>query len=147
MESSAYINPTLALFRRTRERSGSVGLAIQAYLHRSARDIEAPAAAGSGDPAGGRGRTWSQPQLPFPKKADVDANFVKLSERLLGDEAQRAGAHLHIGTHNSAIVGRLGAFISGHHVPEAAYQVPPCSMASSGRCSSGWSMAASGCAC
>ncbi len=47
---------------------------------------------------------------------------MKLSERLLGDEAQRAGAHLHIGTHDPAIVGRLGAFITEHHVPEAAYE-------------------------
>ena len=40
MESSPYVDPTLALFRRVRERSDRVGLALQAYLRRTTDDLE-----------------------------------------------------------------------------------------------------------
>ena len=41
MESSPYVDPTIDLFTRTRARSHRVGLALQAYLYRTARDVEA----------------------------------------------------------------------------------------------------------
>src|SRR6266508_263067 len=37
MESSPYVDPTLDLFRRTRARSALVGVALQAYLYRTAQ--------------------------------------------------------------------------------------------------------------
>ena len=40
MESSPYVDPTIELFRRTRERSTRVGIALQAYLYRTAADVE-----------------------------------------------------------------------------------------------------------
>jgi proline dehydrogenase len=40
MESSPYVDGTIALYKRLRERTPKVGIAIQAYLHRTAADIE-----------------------------------------------------------------------------------------------------------
>src|SRR5205807_8062804 len=40
MESSPYVDPTLDLFRRVRAASARVGVALQAYLYRTAQDIE-----------------------------------------------------------------------------------------------------------
>src|SRR2546425_13346444 len=40
MGSSPYVDPTLDLFRRTRARSPLVGVALQAYLYRTAQDVE-----------------------------------------------------------------------------------------------------------
>ena len=40
MESSPYVDPTLDLFRKIKERSPLVGVALQAYLYRTAADIE-----------------------------------------------------------------------------------------------------------
>src|ERR1051325_2862052 len=40
MESSPYVDPTLDLFRRTRQRSPRIGVALQAYLYRTAQDVE-----------------------------------------------------------------------------------------------------------
>src|SRR4051794_12233801 len=39
MESSPYVDPTLDLFRRTRARSPLIGIALQAYLYRTEKDI------------------------------------------------------------------------------------------------------------
>ena len=40
MESSPYVDPTLDLFRRTRARTARIGIAMQAYLYRTEKDVE-----------------------------------------------------------------------------------------------------------
>src|SRR5262245_50823882 len=40
MEGSPYVDPTLDLYRRTRAKTSRVGIALQAYLHRTAKDVE-----------------------------------------------------------------------------------------------------------
>src|SRR4029079_14857641 len=99
MESSPYIDPTLDLFRRTRARSPLIGVALQAYLHRTAADFESLRPLGAAirmvkgaylEPAG----------VAYPNKADVDQNFYTLSCRLMSEEARQAGGMLHIATHD-----------------------------------------------
>ena len=41
MEYSRYVDPTLELFRRARAKSARIGIALQAYLYRTAKDVEA----------------------------------------------------------------------------------------------------------
>jgi len=121
MESSPYVDPTLDLFRRTRARSPLVGIAIQAYLHRTAQDIESLIPLGSAIRLV-KGAYLEPPDVAFPNKADVDANYFKLCCRLMSGEAQRAGTLLHIATHDPALVDRLNAFITEHAVPNSAYE-------------------------
>jgi proline dehydrogenase len=121
MESSPYVDPTLDLFRRTRARSPRVGLAIQAYLYRTEKDVESLLPLGSAIRLV-KGAYLESPEVAFPKKADVDENYYKLCCRLLSDEAQHAGTLLHIATHDPALVDRLGAFITAHQVPNSAYE-------------------------
>jgi proline dehydrogenase len=121
MESSPYVDPTLNLFRRTRARSPRIGIAIQAYLHRTAQDVESLLPLGAAIRMV-KGAYLEPPDVAFPRKADVDENYYKLCCRLLDDEAQRAGTLLHIATHDPALVDRLAAFINGHHVPNTAYE-------------------------
>ena len=40
MESSPYVDPTLELYRRARAKTPRIGIALQAYLYRTAKDIE-----------------------------------------------------------------------------------------------------------
>src|SRR4029453_14921790 len=40
MENSPYVDPTIKLFKKSKERYKGVGIAIQAYLYRTAKDIE-----------------------------------------------------------------------------------------------------------
>ncbi|HEX3704282.1 MAG TPA: proline dehydrogenase family protein [Vicinamibacterales bacterium] len=121
MESSPYVDPTLDLFRRTRARSPRVGLAIQAYLYRTEKDVESLLPLGSAIRLV-KGAYLEAPDVAFPAKADVDANYYKLCCRLLSDEAQRAGTLLHIATHDPALVDRLSAFITERQVPNSAYE-------------------------
>ena len=121
MESSPYVDQTLELFRRTRARSPRIGIALQAYLYRTEKDIESLLPLGSAIRLV-KGAYLESADVAFPKKADVDENFYKLSCRLLGDEAQRAGGLLHVATHDPRLVDRLATFIDEHGVPKSAYE-------------------------
>jgi proline dehydrogenase len=121
MESSPYVDPTLELFRRVRERSSCIGVALQAYLHRTAQDVESLLPLGAAIRMV-KGAYLEPDTIAFPKKADVDENFYRLSCRLLSDEAQRAGGLLHIATHDPRLTDRLSAYIDERQVPTSAYE-------------------------
>jgi proline dehydrogenase len=121
MESSPYVDPTLDLFRRTRARSARIGIALQAYLYRTEKDIQSLLPLGCAIRMV-KGAYLEPPDVAYPKKEDVDENFYKLSCQLLSDEARRAGGLLHIATHDPRLVDRLAAFVDQHHVPNSAYE-------------------------
>ena len=121
MESSPYVERTLDLFRRVRLRSPLIGIALQAYLHRTAADIESLLPLGSAIRLV-KGAYLEPAEIAFPKKADVDENYYVLACRLLSEEAQRFGTLLHIATHDPRLVDRLNAFIEAHGVPHSAYE-------------------------
>jgi proline dehydrogenase len=121
MESSPYVDPTLDLFRRTRARSARIGIALQAYLYRTEKDIESLLPLGSAIRMV-KGAYLEPAEVAYPKKSDVDENFYTLCCRLLSEEARRAGGLLHIATHDPRLVDRLAKFIDEHQVPKSAYE-------------------------
>jgi len=121
MESSPYVDPTLDLFRRARARSPRVGVALQAYLYRTANDVETLIPFGAAIRLV-KGAYLEPPSVAFPKKADVDRHFYTLACRLLAEDARRAGGLLHIATHDPLLADRLAAFIDQHAVPTSAYE-------------------------
>jgi proline dehydrogenase len=121
MEGSPYVDPTLDLFRRTRARSARIGIALQAYLYRTEKDIESLLPLGSAIRMV-KGAYLESPEVAYPKKSDVDENFYRLCCRLLSEEARRAGGLLHIATHDPRLADRLAKFIDEHQVPTSAYE-------------------------
>jgi proline dehydrogenase len=121
MENSPYVDPTLKLFRKSKERYQGVGVAMQAYLYRTMKDIEDLIPLGPAIRIV-KGAYLEPADVAYPNKADVDENFYKLCVRLLADDAQKSGTLLHIATHDIALADRLGAYIDQHHVPNSAYE-------------------------
>ena len=121
MEYSRYVDPTLELFRRSRAKSARIGIALQAYLYRTAKDVESLLPLG---PAVRivKGAYLEPPDIAWPKKSDVDENFYKLSVRLMSPEAQRSGTLLHIATHDVPLAERLEAYAREHGVPASCYE-------------------------
>ena len=76
---------------RLRDEIPRIGVALQAYLHRTADDVAAMVARGIGIRLV-KGAYNEPPAIAFPKKADVDANYVKLARLML--ETRRAGQRL-----------------------------------------------------
>jgi proline dehydrogenase len=121
MESSSYVDPTLELFRRTRAKSARVGVALQAYLYRTEKDVESLVPLGAAIRIV-KGAYLEPPEAAFPRKPDVDANYYKLCTRLLAPDARKPGALLHIATHDIPLADRLSAYIAEHGVPASAYE-------------------------
>jgi proline dehydrogenase len=121
MESSPYVEPTLQLYRAARAKTARIGIAIQAYLHRTAADVETLIPIGAAIRIV-KGAYLEPPEVAFAQKADTDESFFTLCTRLMSDEAQRAGVLLHIATHDLALIDRLNRWIAEHQVPATAFE-------------------------
>ena len=101
MEQSAYVDRTLAMFRTIRRDYRDVGLCLQTYLFRTERDLNdllavAPAIRLV------KGAYKEPVSIAYAKKADVEANFFKLSRTLLAHASD--GARLIVGTHDMNLI-------------------------------------------
>jgi proline dehydrogenase len=101
MEGSAYTARTLDLFRQLRARHRNVGIVLQAYLRRTGADLEEMIRLRARVRLC-KGAYDEPPELAFPSKAEVDANYVRLAERLLAE-----GDYPALATHDAAIIRQI----------------------------------------
>jgi proline dehydrogenase len=106
MEGTAYVEATLALYRRIRETHANVGLCLQSYLRRTRADLEALLPLGPAIRIV-KGAYAEPAELAFPDKREVDENFHWMAERLWSPEARAHGAWVTLGTHDTLLIGRL----------------------------------------
>jgi proline dehydrogenase len=121
MESSPYVEPSLEVYRYGRAKSSRIGIAIQAYLFRTEKDVESLIPLGCAIRII-KGAYLEPPDVAYPQKSDVDEQFFRLCVRLMQPDAIAAGCLLHIATHDMALVGRLNAWIAANNVPASAYE-------------------------
>jgi proline dehydrogenase len=108
MESTAYTEVTLDVFRRLRAAFPNTGLCVQSYLYRTAGDVESLIALGAGIRLV-KGAYKEPPDKAFPKKEDVDENYYRLAERLLSADAREKGVRAIFGTHDPVLIRRIEA--------------------------------------
>jgi len=53
----------------------------------------------------------------LPKKQDIDENYVRLAQALLGPEARRAGVRAVMATHDPRLIARLTDWAAAHSIP------------------------------
>lgn len=121
MEDSPHTQATLDLFKRLRAELVNVGVVIQSMLYRSQADVEELYALGARVRLV-KGAYKEPPEVAYPLKKDVDANYLKLAEIYLRDPVAPAGAHLALGTHDSKIVGWAKQFTKEHNTPPERYE-------------------------
>ena len=121
MESSPYVDPTLELFTRARARSSRVGVALQAYLFRTDKDIEALLPLGSAIRLV-KGAYLEPSSVAFPRKSDVDASYLALASRALRDDTTAPGRIVQLATHDERLVTRLEALIKERSIPASSYE-------------------------
>ena len=98
MEGSAYTQRTIELVKRVRAKYAAVGTVIQSYLYRSEQDVKDLLAIGCRIRLC-KGAYKEPPEVAFPKKTDVDANYVKLMKLLLP-----SGIYHGIATHDPRMI-------------------------------------------
>ncbi len=118
MESSAYTDATLELFYRlwNEGKYRNTGVVIQAYLYRSAKDIEDLINLGA------RVRlckgAYKEPSdIAFPEKKEVDANYVALMKRLL-----ESGNYPAIATHDPNMIEAARTYCKDHSINEDRFE-------------------------
>jgi len=117
MEQSAYTDATLAIYRNLRgEGRVNVGTVLQAYLRRSEADLQALLPL-QPNLRLVKGAYLESPDIAFPKKADVDNNFVSLIETSLIGSGFTA-----IATHDQVIIERSIEFIKQHGIPDDRFE-------------------------
>jgi proline dehydrogenase len=118
MESTAYTDVTLEIYRRLRARFPNTGVCVQSYLYRTSADVESLIALGSGIRLV-KGAYREPPDKAYPKKADVDASYFRLTERLLSAEAREKRVRAIFGTHDPDLIRRIeGLARSGGLAPK-----------------------------
>jgi len=119
MEDSSVTQVTLDIVRRVHaqpESRGSVGIVIQAYLFRSQSDVEQLNADGIRVRLC-KGAYKEPPEVAFPRKADVDANFIRLGSMLLDSPIYHA-----LATHDEAMVAALTTYARQRGIEPSHYE-------------------------
>lgn len=107
MEDSRLTQLTLEIVHRIHAQSGlrgAVGVVIQAYLYRSESDVEQLIAEGIRVRLC-KGAYKESAEVAFPNKADVDANYVALSKKLLTSTLYHG-----LATHDEAMIAAAKQF-------------------------------------
>ena len=119
MEDSSLTQVTLDIVRRIHARPGlrgAIGTVIQSYLYRSQADVEQLLADGI------RVRlckgAYKEPaEVAFPRKADVDSNYVRLTCMLLDSPIYHG-----LATHDVAMLNAAKSFARQHSVDPSRFE-------------------------
>lgn len=105
MEAHGYVDQTLEVFRELRSRGHRVGVALQSYLRRTPRDVDALPDASIVRMV--KGAYLEPPELAFPDRRDVDAAFARLTATLLA-----RGHTVHVATHDPMLIEGTKRFVA-----------------------------------
>jgi len=116
MEGSAYTEKTLELVRRVRERNPAIGTVIQSYLYRSESDVSDLFSVGCRIRLC-KGAYKETDEVAFQKKADVDANFVLLMQKLLS-----SGLYHGIATHDPQMISATIRYAASNKISKDDFE-------------------------
>lgn len=119
MEDSSLTQVTLDIVRRIHARPGlrgAIGTVIQSYLYRSQADVEQLLADGIRIRLC-KGAYKEPAEVAFPRKADVDSNYIRLSCMLLDSPVYHG-----LATHDIAMINAAKSFAQQHGIESSRYE-------------------------
>ncbi len=119
MEDSTLTQVTLDIVRRVHARAQlrkAIGIVIQSYLYRSRADIEQLVVEGIRVRLC-KGAYKESAEVAFPRKTDVDANFVRLSCMLLDSPVYHG-----LATHDEAMIAQAKSFATQHGIDPSRFE-------------------------
>jgi proline dehydrogenase len=117
MEESRHVDATLHIYRRLRENGHeNVGTVLQSYLFRAEADLAAllPLAPNLRLV---KGAYLEPPEVAYPRKADVDAAYVRLLETSL-----TSGGFTAVATHDETLIEHAITFARERGIPKGRFQ-------------------------
>jgi proline dehydrogenase len=121
MESSAYAESTIALYERLHAAQPRTGICLQAYLHRTAKDIERLRPI---DPAIRlvKGAYDEKASIAYRRKSNIDANYVGLAVGFLVGSRGRP-IRLGLGTHDVALIEQIADQLGAAGIGKDGYEI------------------------
>jgi len=122
MEGSAYTERTIAIYERLRRAHPNVGICLQAYLRRSADDVQRLLPLGPSVRLV-KGAYAEKGSVAWRDRRAVDANYLALCVTLL--EAARAGrrVRLGLGTHDTRLIEQVTGHARALGLPRSAFEI------------------------
>jgi proline dehydrogenase len=116
MEGSAYTQRTIDAVKHARAKTSAVGVVMQSYLRRTQADVKDLLAAGCRLRLC-KGAYQEPPDIAFPVKADVDANYVALMKVLLP-----SGIYHGIATHDPKMIAATEQFAAEQGIGKEKFE-------------------------
>ena len=121
MEGSAYTDATLRLYERVRAVQPRTGICLQAYLRRTAADIERLRPL---DPAIRlvKGAYDEPASIAYRGKREVDASYLELAVSFL-TEGRGRPIRLGLGTHDVALIEQIAAGVAPAGIGRDGFEI------------------------
>jgi proline dehydrogenase len=121
MEGSAYVDATIRLYERLRAVEPRTGLCVQAYLRRTAADLERLRPL---DPAIRlvKGAYDEPAAIAYRDKGQVDANYLALAVSFL-KEGRGRPIRLGLGTHDVALIEQIAAQVAPAGIGRDGFEI------------------------
>ncbi|HEY1429488.1 MAG TPA: proline dehydrogenase family protein [Candidatus Tumulicola sp.] len=116
MEGSAVTDATLRVFERSFATHRNVGIVLQAYLKRTAADVERAIEAGARVRLC-KGAYSEPPEIAYQHMPEIRENYLRLAKRLL-----QAGTYPGIATHDRRLIEAVREFCTHESIPATRYE-------------------------
>ncbi len=121
MEGSAYVDRSLDLYERVRKEVPGVGIALQAYLKRTAADV-ARLLADHTTIRLVKGAYSEPASIAYATKREVDANYLALVAFMLRD-VQRENLRLVLGSHDVDLIRAAWSYAAALGLDRARFEI------------------------
>jgi len=122
MEASNYVDVTLEIYQRALKQHPNVGICLQAYLYRTEKDL-ADLLPLRPSIRLVKGAYKEPPPLAYPKKADVDENYLALAKEMLRAKAAGQCVRAAFGTHDVVLIRRLAEYVAQQNLSKSDLEV------------------------
>jgi proline dehydrogenase len=122
MEGSDYVEGTLELYGRLHASNPNTGICLQAYLHRTAEDVQRLLPT---DPAIRlvKGAYAEKASIAYQKRQDVDANYVALAVAMLDGLVAGRRVTIGLGTHDVRLIEQIAEHAAARGLDRTAFEV------------------------
>ncbi len=124
MESSEYVERTIVAYERLRVSHPATGICLQAYLRRTAADVQRLLPLGPAIRLV-KGAYDEPAAVAYRSKAEVDSNFAAVAVSILraSRSASAPPARLGLGTHDTRLVAQIADHAAAAGVAKAGFEV------------------------
>jgi proline dehydrogenase len=117
MEQSGYVDRTLELYERVQTAHRQTGVCLQAYLYRTEKDIGSLLSRGASIRLV-KGAYNEPREIAYERKAEVDENYFRLAQLLLGNDARQDGVRAVMATHDRQLITRIAGWAAEQGIPK-----------------------------